>query len=85
VITSTLTAILIFLFTIINIISILFFIRFLTGICQVFRLVYFPVWVDRYGKSASTMWLTFLQLGTPLGVFTGYALTALIQDVNFYK
>lgn len=52
--------------------------RFLTGVFQVFMLVYFPVWIDKFGGDSATMWITFLQVGVPLGIFAGYAMTSLI-------
>ncbi|EAR86984.1 MFS transporter (macronuclear) [Tetrahymena thermophila SB210] len=67
---------LLFLFTFIEEINALYFVRFVTGATQVFLLVYFPVWVDLYGRDKKTIWLTLLQVGVPLGVFAGYAITA---------
>ncbi|KAL4453133.1 hypothetical protein ABPG74_015364 [Tetrahymena malaccensis] len=67
---------LLFLFTFIEEINALYFVRFITGATQVFLLVYFPVWVDLYGREQKTIWLTLLQVGVPLGVFAGYAITA---------
>ena len=52
--------------------------RFFTGVFQVFMLVYFPVWIDKFGEEKATTWLTLLQVGVPLGIFAGYAMTALI-------
>lgn len=57
--------------------------RFMTGVFQVFMLVYFPVWIDKFGGESATMWITFLQVGVPLGIFAGYAMTALI--IRFYS
>lgn len=50
--------------------------RFMTGVFQVFMLVYFPVWIDKFGGESATIWITFLQVGVPLGIFAGYAVTA---------
>jgi predicted MFS family arabinose efflux permease len=52
--------------------------RFITGVCQVFLLVYYPIWIDKYGKDKKTLWLTFLQICVPLGIFLGYGMTAVI-------
>ncbi len=52
--------------------------RFLTGAFQVFMLVYFPVWIDKFGGDKATMWITLLQVGVPLGIFAGYGMTSLI-------
>ncbi|KRX08858.1 Major facilitator superfamily domain, general substrate transporter [Pseudocohnilembus persalinus] len=51
--------------------------RTLVGFFQVFLVVFFPVWVDLHGGKRSTMWLTFLQLGVPLGVVIGYCVTGI--------
>lgn len=52
--------------------------RFITGVCQVFLLVYYPIWIDKYGKDKKTLWLTLLQICVPLGIFLGYGMTAVI-------
>lgn len=52
--------------------------RFLTGACQVFLLVYYPVWIDKFGYSQKTLWLTLLQIGVPLGIFCGYGMTSVV-------
>lgn len=52
--------------------------RFITGVCQVFLLVYYPIWIDKYGSTKKTMWLTLLQICVPLGIFMGYGMTAII-------
>ena len=55
--------------------------RFLVGFFQVFLVVFFPVWVDCFGMRKKTMWLTYLQLGVPFGVFLGYALTSVFVNM----
>jgi MFS transporter, Spinster family, sphingosine-1-phosphate transporter len=51
--------------------------RFLCGFSQVFSMIYFPVWVDQFGVMESrTMWLAYLQLGSPLGTMLGYVTSA---------
>lgn len=52
--------------------------RFVTGVCQVFLLVYYPIWIDKYGKNRKTLWLTLLQICVPIGIFMGYGMTAVI-------
>ena len=52
--------------------------RFVTGICQVFLLVYYPIWIDKHGGNKKTLWLTLLQICVPLGIFMGYGMTAII-------
>lgn len=45
------------------------------GFSQVFCYIYFPVWVDQFGISNNkTLWLTFLQLGVPVGTMLGYVI-----------
>ena len=44
-------------------------------------MVFFPVWVDLFGMRKKTMWLTYLQLGVPFGVFLGYALTSVFVNL----
>lgn len=47
------------------------------GFSQVFCYIYFPVWVDQFGISNNkTLWLTFLQLGVPVGTMLGYVIEA---------
>ena len=50
--------------------------RFLAGACQVFLLVYYPVWIDKFGQDKKTLWLTLLQICVPLGIFLGYGITS---------
>jgi predicted MFS family arabinose efflux permease len=73
------------LFTVGNNFYILCLSRVLVGVFQVFFCIYFPVWVDLYAdESRKTIWLTTLLIGVPLGVITGYSLTAvLILYVNW--
>lgn len=48
------------------------------GFAQVFCYIYFPVWVDQFGVDKhQTIWLTFLQLGVPVGTMCGYAMEAI--------
>ena len=62
--------------------------RFITGVCQVFLLVYYPIWIDKFGGQKKTMWLTLLQICVPVGIFMGYGMTAIIissgNHVNLY-
>lgn len=57
--------------------------RFMTGVCQVFLLVYYPIWIDKYGKDKKTMWLTYLQICVPVGIFVGYGMTAVILSSGY--
>ena len=56
----------------------LLLVRFITGFCQVFISIYFPVWADTFGSTeqAKTIWLNVLLLCSPLGVLFGYILCA---------
>ena len=54
------------------------FARFLTGIFQVFNLIFLPVWVDRYGGSNKTKWITTYQTCHPVGIVLGYGLTSVL-------
>lgn len=53
----------------------------MTGGFQVFMLVYFPVWIDKFGGDKATTWITLLQIGVPLGIFVGYGLTSVAVHV----
>lgn len=60
--------------------------RFMTGVCQVFLLVYYPIWIDKFGKDKKTLWLTLLQICVPVGIFIGYGITAVIISTgNHYN
>ena len=62
----------------------MFLSRICCGFCEVFCLIYFPIWVDQYGvKGMKTIWLTFLQIGIPLGTILGYLLEAC--SIKYYK
>ena len=56
--------------------------RYLTGVCQVFLLVYYPVWIDKFGEDKKTLWLTLLQICVPIGIFIGYGMTAVISNMD---
>jgi len=64
--------------------------RFLVGSFQVFLLVYYPVWIDKFGGDKKTLWLTLLQVCVPIGIFAGYGITASVlrlgstYNVSFY-
>ena len=65
-----------------------YFCRFLTGICQVFLLVYYPIWIDKFGFKKKTLWLTLLQICVPVGIFAGYGMTSVVigsgLEVRFF-
>ena len=54
------------------------------GFCEVFCCVYFPIWVDQYGvKGFKVLWITFLQLGVPIGTILGYLIEAM--SIKYYN
>ena len=57
------------------------------GFGEVFCYIYFPVWIDQYGAdNQKTIWLTFHQLGVPIGTMLGYVMEALyIKKYNRWK
>lgn len=66
-----------YFFTVVKSMFFLSICRIGCGFFQVFCYIYFPVWVDQYGVSSSrTFWLTFLQLGVPMGTMIGYVMQA---------
>lgn len=59
--------------------------RITTGYFQVFFVIYFPVWIDIHGKELKTKWLTLLQMSVVIGIFLGYAVTALfVQFISWH-
>ena len=57
--------------------------RFFTGVCQVFLLVYYPIWIDKFGYGKKTLWLTLLQICVPVGIFAGYGMTSVVITLGF--
>lgn len=57
--------------------------RFLVGAFQVFLLVYYPVWIDKFGFEKKTLWLTLLQICVPVGIFAGYGITAAVLAMGY--
>ena len=57
------------------------------GFFQVFCYIYFPIWVDQYGvNNTKTLWLTYLQLGVPIGTMLGYVTEAFcIRYYNLWE
>lgn len=56
--------------------------RFLIGAFQVFLLVYYPVWIDKFGRNKKTLWLTLLQICVPVGIFAGYGITSAVLSLG---
>ncbi|MGL4948079.1 MAG: MFS transporter, partial [Mycoplasma sp.] len=65
----------IFSFTITTNLIWLYIARTINGICQVFGLIYIPIWIDQFGiqKQKTMMW-TLNQLAAPIGMVSGYCL-----------
>ena len=71
------SCIFLYFFTISNYWEAMAFCRVGCGFFQVFCYIYFPIWVDQYGvNNIQTLWLTFLQLGVPIGTMIGYLMEA---------
>lgn len=70
------------LFILSNSKTLAYFCRFLTGVCQVFLLVYYPIWIDKFGYGKKTLWLTLLQICVPVGIFAGYGMTSLVINLG---
>ena len=67
------TCVFLYFFTESNYYLTMAFCRIGCGFFQVFCLIYFPIWVDQFGVNHThTLWLTFLQLGVPIGTMLGY-------------
>jgi hypothetical protein len=46
-------------------------------------LVYYPIWIDKFGFKNKTLWLTLLQICVPVGIFAGYGMTSLVISLGF--
>ena len=59
------------------------FIRFLTGMFQVYICIFTPVWADTYGsEKLKNIWITVLLLSSPLGIFFGFMLTSVVSHAE---
>lgn len=47
-----------------------------------FLLVYYPIWIDKFGFKNKTLWLTLLQICVPVGIFAGYGMTSLVINLG---
>ena len=62
----------------------LYLCRIICGFCEVFCCICFPIWVDQYGvKGSKVIWITFLQLGVPVGTILGYLIEAC--SIKYYN
>jgi len=60
------------------------FARFCSGFCQIFMTIYLPVFINTIGtRSNVTYYMSFFLLSSPLGVISGYAMTAVI--IQYYN
>ena len=60
--------------------------RLVSGFSQIFVTIYAPVWVDCYSEeSTKAFWLTMMLLSPPLGVVSGFGLTAVCIKYNSWK
>jgi MFS family permease len=49
-------------------------------------MIYLPVWCDQFGpRNKKTMMISLIQLGVPLGVVSGYYLTAWLKNLNGWQ
>ena len=62
------------------------FLRILIGIFQVIITIYNPVWADIFAReNLKSAWLTFLILGSPLGLVLGFALTSIMKSIYNWR
>ena len=81
------TCIFLYFFTVSDYYLTMAFCRVGCGFFQVFCYIYFPIWVDQFGvNNTQTLWLTFLQLGVPIGTMLGYLTEACSNKYyNFWE
>ena len=75
----TVNAAMLFAFTITTSFAFNFFVRFFTGVAQVFITIFTPVWADAFGsEKLKSLWITVLLICSPLGVFLGFTITSVL-------
>lgn len=68
------------MFTLTNSFYVDVILRLFIGIFQVIITIYNPVWADIFAREhLKPVWLTFLILGSPLGLVMGFALTSYMK------
>ena len=68
----------IFLFTITDIVPLLFIARILNGFCSTFGFIYFPIWIDQFGiQTKKTVMMSLIQIASPLGMVLGYTMNTI--------
>ena len=71
----------IFIFTITDVIILLFFARILNGFCATFGFIYFPIWIDQFGIQAKkTVMMSLIQMASPLGMVLGYTMSTFLGN-----
>jgi predicted MFS family arabinose efflux permease len=70
-------------FTISRDLTVNLFVRFCTGVVQVFICIFTPVWADAFGsEQLKNAWITGLLLSSPAGIFTGFVLTSVLNSAD---
>lgn len=70
-------------FTLTSVFSLQAAARFVSGFSQVIMAIFLPVWVDAFAdEERKTKWMTYIMGAAPLGMITGYSMTALIVSLN---
>ena len=51
--------------------------RFLSGFCQIFTIIYVPLWADAFGNERQkSLWIAIFTSCSVVGIFIGYSLTS---------
>ena len=67
------------LFTITDIIPLLFMARIINGFCTTFGFIYFPIWIDQFGiQTKKTVMMSLIQIASPLGMVLGYTMNTFL-------
>ena len=53
------------------------FMRFVAGFCQIFIIIYVPLWADAFGNERQkSLWIAIFTSCSVIGIFIGYSLTS---------
>jgi predicted MFS family arabinose efflux permease len=67
------------MFTLIDKYELQAFSRFLSGFAQVIFAIFLPVWVDAFApRDRKTKWMTYIISAAPLGLLSGYLMSAFV-------
>ena len=67
------------LFTITDIVPLLFIARIINGFCTTFGFIYFPIWIDQFGiQTKKTVMMSLIQIASPLGMVLGYTMNTFL-------